>query len=234
MFLARVTGHVVATQKDKTLSGQKLFVVEPLNVKYDEADKQPAALGNTGRAIVAIDAHGEAALRVQDVVRDAGVQIPVLYRHFGNREGLVQAAQLERLRRDLDAEMAAIRSMLVVASDVEEFREVLDRVLTRVISPERRQPRARRVNVLGSTYGRPELATAVAAAQQESVERIAALFEVPTERGWLRAGFDPTMFARWFVGAALGRAVVELDPDRVDMESYDRMWLESVHHMVFG
>src|ERR1700722_3237793 len=58
MFLARVTGHVVATQKDKTLNGQKLFVVEPLNVKYDEATKQPASLGNTGRAIVAIDAVG--------------------------------------------------------------------------------------------------------------------------------------------------------------------------------
>ena len=57
MFLARVTGHVVATQKDKSLNGQKLFVVEPLNVKYDDASK-PASLGNTGRAIVAIDAVG--------------------------------------------------------------------------------------------------------------------------------------------------------------------------------
>src|SRR6476661_4210618 len=58
MFLARVTGNVVATQKDKALSGQKLLVVEPLNVKYDEATKEPAALGNTGRAIVAIDVVG--------------------------------------------------------------------------------------------------------------------------------------------------------------------------------
>jgi ethanolamine utilization protein EutN len=58
MFLARVTGHVVATQKDKTLNGQKLFVVEPLNVKYDEASNKPASLGNTNRAIVAIDAVG--------------------------------------------------------------------------------------------------------------------------------------------------------------------------------
>ena len=57
MFLARVTGHVVATQKDKALSGQKLLVVEPLNVKYDDANK-PASLGNTGRAIVAIDVVG--------------------------------------------------------------------------------------------------------------------------------------------------------------------------------
>ncbi len=58
MFLARVTGHVVATAKDKTLNGQKLFVVEPLNVKYDEATQQPASLGNTGRAIVVLDAVG--------------------------------------------------------------------------------------------------------------------------------------------------------------------------------
>src|SRR6266567_1995887 len=52
---AEAAGHVVATAKDKTLNGQKLFVVEPLNVKYDEATGQPASLGNTGRAIVALD-----------------------------------------------------------------------------------------------------------------------------------------------------------------------------------
>src|SRR6187401_1867311 len=58
MFIARVTGHIVATAKDKTLNGQKLFVVEPLNVKYDEATGQPSSLGNTGRAIVALDVVG--------------------------------------------------------------------------------------------------------------------------------------------------------------------------------
>ena len=58
MFLARVTGNVVATQKDKSLNGHKLLVVEPLNVKYDAATGKPASLGNTGRAIVAIDVVG--------------------------------------------------------------------------------------------------------------------------------------------------------------------------------
>ncbi|HWB55162.1 MAG TPA: EutN/CcmL family microcompartment protein [Tepidisphaeraceae bacterium] len=58
MFLARVTGQVVATQKDKSLSGQKLLVIEPLNVKYEEGTTTPASLGNTGRAIVAIDVVG--------------------------------------------------------------------------------------------------------------------------------------------------------------------------------
>ena len=53
-----VTGNVVATQKDKALSGQTLFVVEPLNVKYDEQTHKPASLGNTGRAFVALDSVG--------------------------------------------------------------------------------------------------------------------------------------------------------------------------------
>jgi ethanolamine utilization protein EutN len=58
MFLGRVVGHVVSTQKDKVLSGQKLFVVEPLNVKYEDASAKPASLGNTGRAIVCLDVVG--------------------------------------------------------------------------------------------------------------------------------------------------------------------------------
>ena len=36
MFLARVTGNVVASQKDKTLNGQKLLVVEPLKRRFVE------------------------------------------------------------------------------------------------------------------------------------------------------------------------------------------------------
>ncbi|HEX3357868.1 MAG TPA: EutN/CcmL family microcompartment protein [Tepidisphaeraceae bacterium] len=57
MFLAKITGNVVASQKDKALNGQKLVIVEPLNVKYDDGGS-PASLGNTGRAIVAIDVVG--------------------------------------------------------------------------------------------------------------------------------------------------------------------------------
>jgi ethanolamine utilization protein EutN len=74
MFLARVTGHVVATQKDKTLAGQKLYVVEPLNVKYDEASK-PASLGNTGRAIVAIDIVGSGEGQLVLVVQGSSARM---------------------------------------------------------------------------------------------------------------------------------------------------------------
>lgn len=64
MFLGRVKGHVVATVKDRSMNGQKLLIVEPLKVDYDDPGK--AGSGNegggrfevTGRAIVALDTIG--------------------------------------------------------------------------------------------------------------------------------------------------------------------------------
>ena len=75
MFLARVTGNVVASQKDKTLNGQKLLVVEPLNVKYDESTQKPASLGNTGRAIVAIDVVGAGDRQLVLVVQGSSARM---------------------------------------------------------------------------------------------------------------------------------------------------------------
>ena len=54
MFLAKVTGSVVATQKVATMVGFKLLVVEPYRV--DEADR--SRLKSTGRTFVAVDTLG--------------------------------------------------------------------------------------------------------------------------------------------------------------------------------
>jgi ethanolamine utilization protein EutN len=82
MFLARITGHVVATQKDKTLSGQKLFVVEPLNVKYGERSEEPAMLGNTGRAIVALDVVGASEGHIVLVVQGSSARATELTKNL--------------------------------------------------------------------------------------------------------------------------------------------------------
>jgi microcompartment protein CcmK/EutM len=54
MFLARVTGSVVATQKVATMTGHKLLTVEPMRV--DPAN--PAKLIGVGRTLVCVDSLG--------------------------------------------------------------------------------------------------------------------------------------------------------------------------------
>jgi microcompartment protein CcmK/EutM len=54
MFLARVTGSVVATQKVDTMTGHKLLMVEPY--RLDPAKR--GSLVTTGRTFVAVDTVG--------------------------------------------------------------------------------------------------------------------------------------------------------------------------------
>ena len=57
MFLAQVTGHVVATQKLVSMVGSKLLVVEPL--RLDETSRD--CLRGTGRTLVVVDSLGAGA-----------------------------------------------------------------------------------------------------------------------------------------------------------------------------
>ena len=65
MFLAKVTGSVVATQKINSMTGRKLLTVEPLRVDPARRDK----LVSTGRTFVVVDTvgagQGEMVLIVQ-------------------------------------------------------------------------------------------------------------------------------------------------------------------------
>lgn len=54
MFIARVTGSVVSTQKAQSMVGQKLLVVEP----YRLEDQQRQSLVTTGRTFIAVDTLG--------------------------------------------------------------------------------------------------------------------------------------------------------------------------------
>src|ERR1051325_3354461 len=65
MFLAKVTGSVVATQKVSSMTGRKLLTVEPLRVDPARRDR----LVSTGRTFVVVDTvgagQGEMVLIVQ-------------------------------------------------------------------------------------------------------------------------------------------------------------------------
>ena len=54
MFVAKVTGSVVATQKVKSMTGHKLLTVEP----YKVDDKERSKLVPTGRTFVVVDTLG--------------------------------------------------------------------------------------------------------------------------------------------------------------------------------
>jgi ethanolamine utilization protein EutN len=65
MFIGRITGSVICTQKADSMIGQKLLIVEPLRVN----EKDQSNLVPTGRSFVVVDTlgagEGEVVLCVQ-------------------------------------------------------------------------------------------------------------------------------------------------------------------------
>ena len=77
MFVARVTGSVVATQKVASMTGHKLLTVEPYRVDETARDR----LVPTGRTFVVVDALGAGNLGVQVVLlRDPAERLQLLGR----------------------------------------------------------------------------------------------------------------------------------------------------------
>jgi AcrR family transcriptional regulator len=184
--------------------------------------------------IEAIDAGGESAVRVQDIADAAGVQIPILYRKFGNREQLIAAAQVERLGRALDREFREIGAVVDRAANAEQFRSLLDVILASLDTVERRAARWQRVNVIGSTYGRPELAAAVAQLQSRTIRGIADALRRPQLQGWLRNDLDLDAFAAWFAGQTMGRVVIELGDSEIDQSAWNSISADAVRHVLLG
>jgi len=55
MFIARIKGNVVTTQKVQAMTGRKLMIIEPLVVKEEGKGRSMAP---TGRCMVAVDSIG--------------------------------------------------------------------------------------------------------------------------------------------------------------------------------
>ena len=184
-------------------------------------------------AIAAIDAGGEAAVRVNHIVEEAGVTPPVLYYHFGNRDGLVIAAQIERYSRQIRQDIEAIGQRVSQCQTREELQTTLVDIWEKTLVG-REESRWRRVSVVGSAFARPELEAEVLRAQDEIVAGLVAVLQPCNERGWLREGIDLPSAVAWQHGLLLSRVFIERGAQQGETDEWDQLTLEALQHAFFG
>jgi AcrR family transcriptional regulator len=184
-------------------------------------------------AVAAVDAGGEAAIRVNHICAEVGVTPPVLYYHFGSRDGLVAAAQVARYTRRTFDDIEQIGKAVARCTSSDELRTVLVAIWTRSLA-ERTQNRWVRTSAMGSAYARPELEADIAKAQDEIVAGLCRILEPCREQGWLRPGIDLVSTVAWHHSVLIGRVHIERGQKLVDPAEWDRLTLESLVHAFFG
>jgi AcrR family transcriptional regulator len=160
-------------------------------------------------AIALLETGGEAAVRVDPVVDAASVTKPSLYHYFGDRDGLIVAAQAERYRRSLLYGMAGQRESTEQCQSREEFMALVCNWMVAIASPEGEERRRVRIDVLGSAATRPQLRAQIGEMDTIAARELGDLLRIADQRGWLSTRFDLDVAATWWYGMMNGRYLVE-------------------------
>jgi AcrR family transcriptional regulator len=185
-------------------------------------------------AIGAIEAGGEAALRIDVVARQAGITKPSIYYFYGDRDGLVAAAQAERYRRSLLNGLEEAIDMTRAATSREEFEALLPLYVDVVMQPAGAHRRAQRIQVLGSAVSRPALTEEVVAATERAVELTTELVKIPLDRGWATPGYDTDAIALWWLSNTQGRHLFDLVADERLHEQWRAITIAQLRLLYFG
>jgi AcrR family transcriptional regulator len=186
------------------------------------------------RAIEVLEEQGEAGIRTHQIAEDCGVTAPILYRAFGDREGLIVAANAERYRRNRDHLGESFREAVRACTTREEFRGIVERVLEFMISPDRAPARRFRAAVLGGAVTRPDLAAEVTRADARVVAAYAESLEYAREQGWVDYRGDFMVLIYWWIGAIDGRVHLEIVKMDLDVSQWDELLVASIMGALFG
>jgi AcrR family transcriptional regulator len=179
-------------------------------------------------AITVIETEGEQAVKVRDIAARAGVTEPSLYHFFGDRNGLIEEAQAVRYGRDQMDVLSGFADAILACQSRQEFVDLVRSAFTNALQPTRAPQRFTRVNVLGSTQGRPNLQRRLADQQQETNKVVGDALRVAQRLGFIRPDLDCHVLAVWTVGLATGRVLIEIDPDLVDGDTWNRLAVEAL------
>lgn len=185
-------------------------------------------------AVHIINEKGEAGLRIDDLLREVEVTAPTLYHHFGNREGLIAAAQAERFFQSSKVGIAEIIEAFEQSSTLEDLKNTVRLAVSYRGDASRIEHRLQRLNSLGAAYARPDLAAKVVEIHESFVRAVAQSMKPFQERGLIRPDVDLEMIVAWYNGALLGGLLVELGPSTLEADRWSDIMIDALDHLLFG
>ncbi len=183
-------------------------------------------------AITMLDAGGEAALRIDELAKQVGVAKTSLYHHFGDREGLIVAAQAERYRRSILVGIDNILAAVESCETKEEFLGIFPALVDAWSGEDGKARRRMRVEVLGSSVSRERLRSAIVEATHAVAEDVAVVIRAGQRQEWIAPEHDAYLFSSWLIGHMNTRYLAEITGDETRMQSWNDYTKVMFHAML--
>jgi AcrR family transcriptional regulator len=172
-------------------------------------------------AVALLDKRGPEGFTIDEVLIESKASASSLYHYFGNREGLLRAAQRERYRNAYRSEDRGNLRGGETAATADEFCDYIAAQLRRIATdPAVRQTRQTRLQAAAKALTAPDLADEYVRTQEEMLDVIVAMLDDAQARGLINPDLNTRAYQVWFHGMTLGRTFTE--GGSVDAEA----WLE--------
>ncbi len=193
--------------------------------------KQERAKDTIEQVLVAADAAlrdgGEASVRIQEISTNTGVSIGSIYHHFGDRDGLIRAAYVNRFEASVKEDIRRAKTFMERMHSVEEMGQHYDEMIEFLNNHFLMFPAREQANVLGNTAGRPLLRDAIVEVQNELTDGFTEVMQLLHDRKMLKPHLTPRAAAVMALGMLHGRIIAEFDRTPVSDQEWNQAMLSA-------
>ena len=177
-------------------------------------NRQPRATATVDAVIAAaielIEREGPDQLTIAAIT---GVSHGAIYHHFGDRDGVVRAAQFARLTRQPGQDIEALGFGVDASASVEQFRGVVRLMAERLTDPDRDAVRLTRAAVLTAAELDPELFRAMHDLESGVAAELVAVLGRAADQGLIDPSLDVRAIAAVLEAISFGLVLLRhIDP----------------------
>jgi AcrR family transcriptional regulator len=169
-------------------------------------------------AVEVLEQRGEAGVHITEISRRTGVSYGAIYHHFGDRDGLIRAAQYSRMRVQPLVELDALRDALQAVEDADLFAKCIATMCQSIVSTEHRHDRLVRASAIAAAIDRPQLRAALIDVESELSMQWEGVMLLAQQNGVADDALDPLAMAVFIEAVAFGVVLMELLENKPEPE----------------
>lgn len=159
--------------------------------------------------IVRLTEMGESGVNIKEIAAETGVSYGAIYHHFKDRDGLIRAAQFERLRSQPGMDLQALAEALDDPGELGDFIVSIQAIADAIADPARAKVRLVRSSVMTSATAHPELHEALTALETQIVDELTDLVARAQNLGIADPDLNPRAAAVYLEALSYGVVLME-------------------------
>jgi AcrR family transcriptional regulator len=168
-----------------------------------------------------LDEVGPVKFNIMRVIEESGVSKSSVYHHFGGRDGVISAVEVQRLIDERVANNALLAEILASVSSGEECLDVIEAGLRAASNAAGRKNRSHRIAVVAAAQHIPLLTESLAEEIRIADVALTEMLNGARDRGLINPTESVEDIARYMATMFIGRSAL----DTFESEEFDAAWI---------